>query len=823
MKNCLFFAHKFLSQVTSRLSATLFLATTLAVLAGCSPGPAPSASDTTGGTPATPSAPTITLALTDAAGATVSTISKDAPATVKATLKDAAGAVVPNAVVTFSTDATLATIIPAATALTNASGVAAVTLKPATNLAVGATTITAAAQVGTAAVTGAMSFAIDATSTAGEPTLTLALTNAAGATVSSISTGAPATVKATLKDGAGVVISNAVVTFGTDATLATITPAVTALTNASGVAMVTLQPSGLFSSGATSISADAQVGTTAVTSSISFAVGSAAVTVTAPVLGVGAAPLSAFGTTSITVAVSIGGVSIPDGQHVTFSSACGSVGKAVLSSADTVGGVAQGSYRDNGCAGTDVITASIAGVTSASTSLVVSTPATGSIQFVSATPSSISLKGIGGVEASQVRFKVLDTGGNPISGKAVTFGLSTTVGGITLAPPTPDTATSDANGLVVTTVNSGTVSTPVRVTASTPGATAGTTLTTQSSGLTITTGIPDQDSFSLSVTKLNPEFWEFDGNTTVLTVRLADHFNNPVPDGTVVNFTTEGGSIVASCSTVTDSNGNSNCSVTLTSQAPRPANGRATVMAYAVGEESFIDLNGNGAADLVPAEMIDENGASTDLPEAFRDDNENGVRDANETFFDFNQNGVFDGPDGKYSGVLCDNITPPPAGSSVGTCSAKRTVHVRKSIVIVFSGSTAVITKIEPTGTIDLGGICDGRSEQVDLRIVDVRGNPMPVGTKIAVTTTDGTISGTGSFVQANTNVTPPPAGFSPPGGAANYSVSVRDDGVNTPFTDPVTGQPTFVCVDPTLSGVLTVTVTTPGGTITTKEFPVLN
>ena len=790
----------------------------LGVLAGCSPGPGIEANTSSGTTP-TPSAPTITLALTNAAGATVSSISGGAPATVQATLKDTAGAVVPNAVVTFSTDATLATIIPAATALTNASGVATVTLKPATNLAVGATTITAAAEVGTVAVTGAMSFAIETTATPGEPTLTLALTNAAGAPVSSISSGAPATVKATLKDAAGAVVPNAVVTFSTDATLATITPAVTALTDASGVATVTLNPATILTAGATTITAATQVEKTAVTGSIGFAVGVAAVAVTAPVLGVGAAPLSAFGTTSISVTVSIGGAPVATSQSVTFSSVCASVGKAVLSTGvATVAGVATGSYRDNGCAGTDVITASAAGVTSPSTSLVVSTPATGSIQFVSATPSSISLKGIGGTEAAQVRFKVLDNRGNPLSGKTVTFGLSTTVGGITLTPPTPDTATSDADGLVVTTVNSGTVSTPVRVTASTPGATAGTTLTTQSSGLTITTGIPDQDSFSLSATKLNPEFRDIDGNTTVLTARLADHFNNPVPDGTVVNFTTEGGSIVASCSTVSSA-----CSSTLTSQAPRPAGGRVTVLAYAVGEESFIDLNGNGVADLVPAEMVDENGASTDLPEAFRDDNENGVRDANETFFDFNQNGVYDGPDGKYSGVLCDT-----AKSSAGTCSATKATHVRKSIVIVFSGSTAVISKIAPPGTINLGGACAGGSVQVDLRIVDVVGNPMPVGTTIVVTTTNGTISGTGSFVQANTNVTPPQPGFSPAGGESNYSVSVRDDGVLTSFEDPVTGLPTFVCVDKTLSGVLTVAVTTPGaGTVeptkTTAQFPVLN
>ena len=68
------------SQEITRLSASIFLAATLAVVAGCSPGPAPTPSDTTGGTPADlPSAPTITLALTSAAGATVSSYFQRCP------------------------------------------------------------------------------------------------------------------------------------------------------------------------------------------------------------------------------------------------------------------------------------------------------------------------------------------------------------------------------------------------------------------------------------------------------------------------------------------------------------------------------------------------------------------------------------------------------------------------------------------------------------------------------------------------------------------------------------------------------------------------
>lgn len=643
------------------------------------------------------------------------------------------------------------------------------------------------------------------------PTITFALTDAAGASVTSISTGAPATVKATLRDANGAIVSNSVVTFSTDPTLATITPSNSALTDATGVATVTLAPASITAAGASTLSATAQVDTSEVTGSIGFSIGASAVTISAPVLGVGTAALSAFGTTSISVTVSSGGAPVTTPQNVTFSSTCASSGKAVLSTGvATVAGVATGSYRDNGCAGTDAVTATVAGITSASTSLVVTPPTVGSIQFVSATPETIFLKGTGGVETSQVRFKVVDTGGNPISGKAVTFALSTAAGGITLTPA-PATATSDADGLVVTNVNAGTVSTPVRVTASTPGATAGSTLTTQSSALTITTGIPAQDSFSLSATKLNPEFRDVDGNTTVLTARLADHFRNPVPDGTAVNFTTEGGSIIGTCQTSGGA-----CSATMTSQLPRPIDGRATVLAYAVGEEGFIDGNGNGVADLVPNEMFDINGFSTDMPEAFRDDNENGVFDAaTETFIDFNQNNAYNNPDGQYNGVLCDNVTAPPTGSSAGTCSATKSIHVRGSLVIVFSGSTAVISKISPAGAIDLRGCAGGGTTQVDLRIVDVVGNPMPVGTTVVATTSDGSMTGLSSFTQPNTNVTPA-------AGAITHTVNIKDDAVTTTSGTP----PVTTCTDPTLSGVLSITVTTPGdsvaGTVTTAQFAVI-
>lgn len=653
------------------------------------------------------------------------------------------------------------------------------------------------------------------TNTAG---ISLALADSTGKTVTSISADGLTTVTATVLNASGAAVPNTVVTFATSASLATMTPTNgTALTDSSGVAKITLSPANLQASGATTISASAQVAATAVTNTIGFSIGAATVAVTAPAFGVGTAALSAFGTTSITVDVTSGGNPMTIPQTVTFSSACAASGKAVLGSVVTVNGTATGSYRDNGCAGTDTVTASVSGgLATNKATLTVTAPQTGSIQYVSANPANIGLKGSGGVSTSQVAFKVSDSGGNPISGKTVTFGLSTSVGGISL---TSTTGISDAAGLVFAQVNSGTVSTPVRVTASTPG-TGTTTLTSQSSQLSVTTGIADQTGFSLAATTLNFEGLNYDGTTTVLTARLADHFKNPPPDGTTVNFTTEAGSIIGTCGTV-----GGGCSATLTSQGIRPTNGRATVLAYAIGEESFVDLNGNGVADLNPTnEMIDINGGTTDLGEAFVDYNEDNTRDTTEPFVDFNLNGAFNVKDGKYSGVLCSTA------SSTGTCATSQTVHVRSSNVIVFSSSTAAITawtNTIPSVTqtlINLPNGCNNLTDSSSLtvRVLDLNGNAMPAGTAITLTTSNGKIkTATSTLVPSTNQCRSGTAGCIAPYASTslgNIDVSIDTDATKT--IDPTTGVVT--CTDATgPSGYLTVRVTTPKGDVTTAQISV--
>ncbi|MGB5445466.1 MAG: hypothetical protein WBM99_08160, partial [Psychromonas sp.] len=483
---------------------------------------------------------------------------------------------------------------------------------------------------------------------------------------------------------------------------------------------------------------------------------------------------------------------------VTFTSNCVDAGTATISSPVTSSnGTASSTYLAQGCVGDDPITVSAnAGGVSliATASVIVESASAGSIEFVSVSSQNISLKGIGGTENSTIIFKVLGTDGLPVANKVVSFELNTEAGGVSISQ---DSATSDSEGLVQTVVNSGTVATPVRVFATVD---ENSNIATQSSLLVISTGIPDQDSFSLSASLLNLEAWKGDGVESEITVRLADSFNNPAPDGTAVSFTTEGGIIEPSCFTE-----NGVCSVTWTSQSPFPENGRATILAFAVGEESFPDLNGNGRfdeGDEVDKFTIgkDVSGNKYDLDEAFVDYNENGVfdpeDDPSETPVDFNNDGEYNMADGLYNGSLC-NTTDIDGNAIVAHagCSDQKSINIRGDIVIVMSGSEAYFTtKLTDDGhdTIDdptdnVINITGENSGGATVYIADINDQPMPAGTTVSFSTETGTIVGTSSFTWPKENADQ----------GRNFSVIVKGD------TEASTGT-------------LFVDVTTPNGITTT-------
>ncbi len=491
------------------------------------------------------------------------------------------------------------------------------------------------------------------TTTTAALSMSVQLLDAAGLATTAVVAGQPVRAQAVLKKNGQVVVGE-IVQFAVvqSVEMVKLDPVSgSQLTSDAGLASVTVSSLGL-SAGAGRVTATATVGGVAVTGAANFfasgSVGAQPATLTLSGLEIGSAAVSAYGTTGIKVRVLQNGTPYLSAVTVNFTTSCAAGKASITSSASTQpDGYAVATFVDNGCAqtadATVTITASI-GTDTKSGSMTVRAPSTGSLRFVSVVPAdkSITLRGQGGngrQENATVTFKLVDVAGNGVGNADICFDVTTYIGGLNLdgfSPsklPSPqggatlcgsDTLSvvryvkrSNADGTVAVQINSGTVPTPVRVRArALYPATATLPLETFSDTLSVSTGLPMQRSFSLSVDKANIDGGNFDGEKAVLTIRLADQFSNPVPDGTVVNFIASGAAVCTadngSCKTI-----NGACSCDFVSQARRPQDNRVVVTAYAIGLEDFNDSNGDN--------LYTTGESFNDLADAYVDANKDGV------------------------------------------------------------------------------------------------------------------------------------------------------------------------------------------------------
>lgn len=407
---------------------------------------------------------------------------------------------------------------------------------------------------------------------AAAPTMQVGFVNSRGLSTNALSASEPLTVRALLRDKAGMPVPNALVTFTTDSALAAFTPSAgTRLTGSDGVASIAMAPASLAAGGAASVSATATVDGATITAQANYSVGATTLALGAVTLD--PASIAAYGTTTVSVGVLANGAAYSESLPVSFTSACVASGKATMAaSAPTNQGVAKVVYRDLGCGASDTISASVQGAArQASATLAIVAPAAASVQFASATPSnqSIVIAGQGGnlrTETATLKFRVFDIFNRPLPGQPVSFAVVPDGTGVRLNKASDVT---DQNGEVITTVNSGSKATAFRVRASLAGG-----FSTLSDSIVVTTGLPVQRAFSVSVVTPNVEGLDFDSSpqapATRVNVLVADEFGNPVADGTPVVFQTNLGSIGSSssggCNLV-----NGGCSVDFRSQNPRTA------------------------------------------------------------------------------------------------------------------------------------------------------------------------------------------------------------------------------------------------------------
>jgi hypothetical protein len=616
----------------------------------------------------------------------------------------------------------------------------------------------------------------------GSPTIALSLSS------STVSSSAPATVSATVHDADGAAVAGTVVSFEVNSAIGTLS-APAALTDASGIASVTLSPSTSVTTGADTVTATATVNGSTVTASKGYQLSATSAQFTSLVSDVGTSASDKLGAYSQAVlTATMTGVSAAAPVSLSLTSACVAAGKATISpqTITTGNSTIAFTYKDTGgCGATQPVDTVVANVVGSSTStsaqLYLTSPTANSITFVDpGVQQVIYLKGSGYTESAAVRFQVVDTAGNPLPGQVVSLTLSTFTGGLKLdqkdQSQLPETQTSDSSGFVTAIVNSGTVPTSVRVVA-----TLGNGISANSNNLGVSTGLPSQLNFSLSQGTINIEGMDHDGTANTYSVIAGDRSGNPVPNLTTISFWAEAGNIQSPITTSVV-NGTSTATSHYVTSEPRPADGRVTVVAYALGEESFVDLNGNNMWD--PGEPFQ------DLGDVVKDKLYDNIFDSTfDEFVSLSLAGAGSGTQAcvdssaTYPLFKLDAYTPNRPSTCDGTWSGK--TYVRRAVETVYSSSTpnpywpsnlkldntCVATPIyitPPTqgsqvalfSIVDNPNIYVGTASSGAFSIVVAdsnlsRLNPMPAGTKVEIASNDTstmTVAVTGGGTVANTS-----------------------------------------------------------------------
>lgn len=607
--------------------------------------------------------------------------------TVSVLVKDVSGAPAVGQVVQFSSQFGLVKF-DASTAVTDSSGIAKVTATPSVSSSNGADVIKATVTINNLAATDSKPVQVVSAASPGVPVLSLGLSS------TSVSAAVPATVTATLTDSRGQPVPGQVVAFTVVRGLGR-TNVGTALTDATGKAVALLSPATSASAGADEVTATVQYSGTALTATQGFQVQATNATI---VSFTGPASLSAYGQDTLTLTLT--GAAVDSPVKLSVSSACTAAGKATVSPAaiSATSNTVSLQYRDNGCGAvqpSDLLQVVIDGTSTAKQlTLPIAAPAAVSLAFISSAPEQIFLKGSGFTESSIVTFEVRDAAGNPLPNKLVELRLQTGAGGVTMEgrgvesvdplSASPFTQTSNALGRVFARVNSGTQPTPVRVHAKLSGE----AVATVSSNLSVGIGLPSQLNFSMSQRTFNIEGYDRDNTANTYTILAADRSGNPVPLGTVINFVAESGQIESS-KQITQINGISQATVNYASASPKPVDGRATIVAYALGEESFIDKNGNNVYDL------SQNEEFQDLGNIFKDRNYDGLYDS--AFDEYigltlasNTSSICKTWTGT-AGILLrlDSSVPSVPGTCDNKWSGSGQVYVRRALETVLSTSKA--------------------------------------------------------------------------------------------------------------------------------------
>lgn len=465
---------------------------------------------------------------------------------------------------------------------------------------------------------------------------------------------------------------------------------------------------------------------------------------------------------------------VVDGTKVNFSLGNASYG-TISESAFTVKGGASAVFTASDISGEIQITAS-AGSASQNVTVDIASAEAGSIEFVSAVPNIIGLKESGQVETSTVTFLVKNSNGDPVlEAQSVSIELFGPGGGEYIEKEGQNKVTvSTEQGEARVDVHSGVIPGPITLKATIVIA-GGTELSTSSGVISIGGGKPAESHFSLSATVLNLEGLAYDGIKSQINVRLADRYGNvEVLEGTTVSFYSEAGGV--SRAVAMDKKGEG--SVLFRTQQPIPHKTTPTD-----SEKTFMNrLNatfGMGIDTTDPIDPEDPNprdGLCTvvvlvDGEEEFTDSNANGKYDPGESFDDTYDDIFIDKDDDKtintlFEDLVIDRDNDASFDGYSGIWDGNKKIY--KTIDLLITGEPFIHTDFVPTP------IPNGGSLSFHVFIGDENYNIPIAGTIYSISTDTGKLSGTKSYIFADTSST---------AGGPIFSYVLYDD--KTDETDP--------------------------------------
>ena len=433
-----------------------------------------------------------------------------------------------------------------------------------------------------------------------------------GNTINSVSLeGAYYEIKVT--NSSGQPAANAKVTFAIDAegiALSQTTSGAT-LTDSNGMARIFLKPTAPQVSGAYTITANASNDSNTAIANVNFLV--QATTVSLSALNVTNSQLVAGGQTAVSMIASDTAGNPISGILVNLNANCGQLPIQVTSNEN---GVVEFVYKaintDNTLCSGNVRISANSGSSTQTANLTIQAPEATSIVYTS-NNLTLGIQNSGSSATGEAEFTIYSNK-TPLANAEVILSLEKSPLGLSfvqLGNRADQTLRTDANGRVSVNIYPGSTPGPVEIKATLA---SDSRINALSKGISIASSRVTQDGLSLSF-GTNALDWSLDGDETPVTARLVDRNGNKVPDGTVVNFTAEGGKVFPSSCTTSEGT----CEVTFSTQNPRPGDGRVSLLAVVEGEKAYIDQNENNAWDKGIDILVHNIG------DTFRDDNENGT------------------------------------------------------------------------------------------------------------------------------------------------------------------------------------------------------